>query len=248
MASSTVRRKSLSETSSSPRSARWAFMTMRRYFVMVTPGIATGYWKAMKRPRRARPPWAFGGVYPPAWTVEPPRHPPRQLIVPSVTSNAGLPMIALASVDLPEPLGPMSACTSPRSTVRSRPRRICLSPAATWRLRISSSGTDGFLGVGERGEGDRGGREGHEVRERRAGQLLHDAALDAQPEEPGGAGLARVAVDVVAQDAALVALVDEAGHGRDGALERQDRVVHGDGRGVPGQAVATVRAAGALDE
>src|SRR3954447_13143392 len=237
MASSTVRRKSLSEISSSPRSARCAFMTIRRYFVMVTPGIATGYWKAMKRPRRAR---SSGSSPVMSW--------PRKLMVPSVTSSAGLPMIALASVDLPEPLGPMSACTSPRSTVRSRPVRICLSPAATWRVRISSSGTDGFLGVGERGEGDGGGREGDEVGERRAGQLLHDAALDAQPQEPGGAGLARVAVDVVAQDAALVALVDEAGHGRDGALERQDRVVHGDGRGVPGQAVATVRAAGALDE
>ena len=29
-------------------------MTIRRYFVIVTPGIATGYWKAMKRPMRAR--------------------------------------------------------------------------------------------------------------------------------------------------------------------------------------------------
>ena len=29
-------------------------MTIRRYFVIVTPGIATGYWKAMKRPIRAR--------------------------------------------------------------------------------------------------------------------------------------------------------------------------------------------------
>ena len=39
---------------SSPRASRCAFMTMRRYFVTVTPGIATGYWKAMKRPMRAR--------------------------------------------------------------------------------------------------------------------------------------------------------------------------------------------------
>ena len=54
IAASTVLRKSLSEISSSPRASRWAFWTMRRYFVMVTPGIATGYWKAMKRPMRAR--------------------------------------------------------------------------------------------------------------------------------------------------------------------------------------------------
>ena len=29
-------------------------MTVRRYLVTVTPGIATGYWKAMNSPRRAR--------------------------------------------------------------------------------------------------------------------------------------------------------------------------------------------------
>src|SRR5215217_1454475 len=157
-------------------------MTIRRYFVMVTPGIATGYWKAMKSPRRAR---SSGSSSVMSW--------PRKATEPSVTRKAGLPITALASVDLPEPLGPMSAWTSPRSTVRSRPRRICWSPAATWRLRISSSGTDGFLGVGERGEGDGGGvvgGEGDELGQRRAGQLLHDAALDAHPQQLGGAALA----------------------------------------------------------
>ena len=54
IAASTVLRKSLSEMSPSPRASRCAFMTIRRYFVTVTPGIATGYWKAMNRPMRAR--------------------------------------------------------------------------------------------------------------------------------------------------------------------------------------------------
>ena len=43
---------------------------------------------------------------------------------PAVTSYSGLPSSVLASVDLPEPFGPMRACTSPAPTVRSTPRRI----------------------------------------------------------------------------------------------------------------------------
>ena len=38
---------------------------------------------------------------------------PLKVIVPSVTSSAGWPMIALASVDLPDPFGPISAWTLP---------------------------------------------------------------------------------------------------------------------------------------
>ena len=48
-------------------------------------------------------------------------------------------MIALASVDLPEPFGPIRAWISPFSTSRSRPLRICLPSAVTCRLRISRS-------------------------------------------------------------------------------------------------------------
>ena len=55
-------------------------------------------------------------------------------------------MIALASVDLPEPLGPMSAWISPLVTVRSTPLRICLSSAWTWRLRISRSAMVSVVG------------------------------------------------------------------------------------------------------
>src|SRR5919199_1241541 len=57
---------------------------------------------------------------------------------PPVTSYAGLPAMTCASVLLPEPLGPMTACTSPASTVRSTPRRISRSPTEARRPRISS--------------------------------------------------------------------------------------------------------------
>ncbi len=49
--------------------------------------------------------------------------------VPPVTSYAGWPASTCASVLLPEPFGPMTACTSPAFTVRSMPLRISLSPA-----------------------------------------------------------------------------------------------------------------------
>ena len=103
-------------------------MIIRRYLLTETPGIATGYWKAMKRPARER---SSGSA---SVTSS-----PLKVIVPSVTSSDGWPMIALARVDLPEPFGPISAWTLPFSTSRSRPRRISLSSALTCRLRISSS-------------------------------------------------------------------------------------------------------------
>jgi hypothetical protein len=101
----TVVRKSLSEIACSPRASRCAFMTIRRYLATVTPGIATGYWKAMKRPARAR---SSGSAS--VMSV------PSKMIWPSVTSKFGWPMIALASVDLPEPLGPIIAWISPVRT------------------------------------------------------------------------------------------------------------------------------------
>ena len=128
IAASTVLRKSLSEIGSSPRASRCAFMTMRRYLATVTPGIATGYWKAMNRPARARSSGSASVMSSPS-----------KRIWPSVTSRFGWPMIALASVDLPEPFGPISAWNSPARTCRSTPLRICLSPAVTCRFLISRS-------------------------------------------------------------------------------------------------------------
>src|SRR5215216_3938323 len=48
-------------------------------------------------------------------------------------------MSVLASVDLPDPFGPMSACVSPRFTVRSTPWRISRSSVRTCRFWISSN-------------------------------------------------------------------------------------------------------------
>src|SRR5881296_652564 len=50
-------------------------------------------------------------------------------------------MIASESVLLPDPLGPMIACTEPLSTTRSMPLRICLPSTLTTRSRISSLDT-----------------------------------------------------------------------------------------------------------
>src|SRR3954451_19775043 len=224
IAASTVLRNSLREISSSPRASRWALRTMRRYFVMVTPGIATGYWKAMKRPARARSSGSASVMSSP-WNR----------IWPSVTSSPGWPMIALASVDLPEPLGPISAWISPRLTVRSRPLRISLSPAWTWRLRISRSAIRSQFFLRSSGSGDHGalgsgdgpvhGREGDELGQRRLGEGLDDAALDACPQQLGGAAVAAVGL-VRAQDAPALGIVDEARHRGDGALEGQHDLVH----------------------
>src|SRR3954452_24978927 len=179
-------------------------MTIRRYFVIVTPGIATGYWKAMNRPRRARSSGSASVMFSPL-----------KRISPSETSRPGWPMITLASVDLPEPLGPMSAWISFEWTSRSRPLRISLSPAATWRLRIERSAIDGHQGKGVGGAGG----ELDELGQRGALHRLDHAALDARPQQLGRAAVAGIVV-VGAQDALAVGVrvVDEAGHGCDDAL------------------------------
>src|SRR3954454_22968887 len=233
IAASTVLRNSLRLISGSPRASRWAFITIRRYFVTVTPGIATGYWKAMKRPRRARSSGSASVMSSPS-----------NRICPSVTSRPGWPMIALARVDLPEPLGPMRAWISLLCRSRSRPLRICLSPAATWRLRICSSAIDGHQGG--LGSGSAGG-EGDQLGERGALHRLDHAALDARPQQLGGAPVAVVGL-VGAQHTLAVAVVDEAGHRRPRPLERDHRLVHRDLLGGARQPVTAVRAACALDE
>src|SRR5688500_5521520 len=109
---------------------------------------------------------------------------PLKRIWPSLTSRPGWPMIALASVDLPDPFGPIIAWISPERTWRSTPLRICLSPAATCRFLISSSAMDlhlsHYVWCGELDELGQG----------RALQGLDDAHLHACPEKLGGAVLA----------------------------------------------------------
>src|SRR5712692_11904000 len=54
-------------------------------------------------------------------------------------------MIVSASVLLPEPFGPMIACTSPLRTTRSIPFRISLPSTVTWRSLMTRSGNGHFL-------------------------------------------------------------------------------------------------------
>src|SRR3569623_1470394 len=60
------------------------------------------------------------------------------IISPSVTSYPSRPASTLASVDLPEPLGPMMACTSPALISRSMPLRMALPSTFTLRFLILS--------------------------------------------------------------------------------------------------------------
>src|SRR5215212_8334805 len=88
-------------------------------------------------------------------------------------------MIVEASVDLPEPLGPMSACSSPLLTDRSTPRRISRSSTRTCRLRISRSAKGSHL-------------RGYEFGESRVLQRAHDREAHAGPQQLGGATMVRV--------------------------------------------------------
>src|ERR1700759_2530087 len=136
-------------------------------------------------------------------------------------------MIALASVDLPEPFGPISAWNSPGRTCRSTPLRICLSAAVTCRFLIwSSAMCPSGSGYGSVGDGSAG--------------LELDELGQRGPQQLGGAR-AEV-VPMGALDAA-VAVVEEAVHRRDRALEREHRLVHRDLRRGAGEDVAAVRPA-----
>src|SRR4051795_12289463 len=203
-------------------SSRPVLMAMRRKFAIETPGIATGYWKAKKRPAWARSSGSAAVM-----------SSPLKVIVPSVISYSGWPMIVEASVDLPEPLGPMRAWSSPLETDRSTPLRISRSSTRTWRLRISRSANDGHL-------------LGNEFGERGVLQRAHDREAHAGPQQLGraavpGLGFAR------ADDLAVGVGGDALDRG-DGALERLDDLGHRDLVGGPGEQVAAARAAPALHQ
>ena len=63
----------------------------------------------------------------------------RYSAVPPVTSYDGWPTSTLEKVLLPEPFGPMIACTSPRFTWKLMPLRIALSSTEAHRSFTSSS-------------------------------------------------------------------------------------------------------------
>src|SRR3954463_8472449 len=103
-------------------------------------------------------------------------------------------MIAFARVDLPDPLGPISAWILPFDTSRSSPLRISLSSALTCRFVISRSAIClRCLGVCREVAlcglaGDRLTRrvlvgELHQVRQGRPGERLGDAAVHAGPQK-----------------------------------------------------------------
>src|SRR5436190_3728958 len=116
-------------SSSTPLCLRIAFTAARRKYALVMPRISTGYWNARNTPSRARSSGSSSNRSLPAYCTDPPR-----------TSYAGWPASTCASVLLPEPFGPMIACTSPSRIVRSTPFRISL-PATAARRPLTSSKT-----------------------------------------------------------------------------------------------------------
>src|ERR1700722_3631557 len=138
--SRTFLRKSGVENSLSPRALRWAFSAVRRNVMVATPGISTGYWNARNTPFAER---SSGDISK--------RPSPLNRISPPVTSSPGLPAMTWLSVDLPEPFGPMMACTSPRFTVSERPWRISRSSTPTCRFLTSSNGITFFRFFSSRG-------------------------------------------------------------------------------------------------
>ena len=99
--------------SGSPRLLRFSLMAVLMKLFTLTPGISTGYWNERNMPRWAR-----------SSGERPSRSSPRKVMLPAVFSNLGLPAITAERVDLPEPFGPMMACTSPLGISRLMPLRI----------------------------------------------------------------------------------------------------------------------------
>ena len=149
-------------------------------------------------------------------------------------------MIAFASVDLPEPFGPISACTSPFETSRSRPLRISLSSALTCRLRISRSAI-GLqflrlkLSVGDAAQAT-GAATGSvagagPANSTRSASVVPASALVTPPwtrVQSSFVAQALSAVDLVRAQHPALAVGVKALHRRDRALERLDHVEHRD--------------------
>src|SRR5437762_496835 len=192
-------------------SLRLVLIAMRRKLAIDTPGMATGYWKARNRPACAR---SSGSA--------PVISSPLKVIEPSVTSYSGWPMIVEASVDLPEPLGPMRACSSPLLTDRSTPRRISRSSTRTWRLRISRSA----IWVSYSGAKWWVRGLGNEFGKGRVLQRAHDREAHTRPQQLGRAAVG--GVGLAGADDRAVRVRGDALDRRDRALERLDDLGHRD--------------------
>ena len=182
---------------------------------------------------------------------------PLKVIVPSVISYAGWPSRVLASVDLPEPLGPIRAWISPRSMSRSTPRRISRSSVRTCRSLISRSAmfccqAPVVIGVRVHRDGQ-GGSGGERMRRRRArsASVVSRSVLTIEKrtrvhsslvgQTCSGSGLAR------AHDRAVGRLGDALDR-RDRALQRLDDLGHRDLAGGAREQVAAARAAARVDQ
>ena len=108
-------RNSAAESGSSPRNLRCSLTASFIKLAIVTPGSPPDTGSPGTAPAAPGPRWALTAG-----------RGPETRPTPSVTVNFSLPASTDASVDLPEPLGPMMACTSPALTSRSMPRRISL--------------------------------------------------------------------------------------------------------------------------
>src|SRR5438445_5944019 len=136
-------------------------------------------------------------------------------------------MTVSASVLLPEPFGPMIACTSPLRTTRSIPFRISLPSTVTCRSLMTRSGNGRFLlrKIGE----------GHAV------ERLRDGRLELHPYRARPAVLLADAVeDRVALGGADLRL--------DRAFQRANDVARGDRGGTARERVAAPRATLAVHE
>src|SRR6266542_4559745 len=143
-------------------------------------------------------------------------------------------MIVSASVLLPDPFGPMIACTSPLRTTRSIPLRISLSSTLTWRSRTSRSGKAELL-LRSRC------RVLGELRERHAVQRLGDGRLQLHPDMVRRASRLQHAIhDGLALGGADLRL--------DRPFERADDVAGGDRSRIAREHVAPARSALPLHE
>src|SRR6266508_3761487 len=131
-------------------------------------------------------------------------------------------MTVRASVLLPEPFGPMIACTSPLRTTRSIPFRISFPSTLTWRSFTMSSGNGDFLL--------------REVGECHAVQRSSDGRLQLHPDSAGTAVLLADAV----QDGIALSGTDLR---LDRSFQRAHDVARGDGRRIARQHVTATRAA-----
>ena len=100
---------------------------IKRKFDIVTPGISAGYWNDKNNP-------SLDLLSGDACVISS----PSKIIFPDKMEYLGCPIKAFAKVDLPEPLGPIRAWTSPGLICKETPFTISLPSTAIWISWISS--------------------------------------------------------------------------------------------------------------